>query len=141
MFVCVLLPWCARVSQGLGGRHRAKGLRERSDQGELEPRACPVPFTCVCRVQGGVRADRWYPDVTEQKDSRQTNMMLNLWVTAGSADADPFGSADADPFVCFEAHQPSSESNAATGRPFAPAETTHSDTEKPAAWRRRQEYP
>ena len=28
MVVCMLLPCCARVSQGLGRRHRAKGLRD-----------------------------------------------------------------------------------------------------------------
>ena len=55
--------------------------------------------------------------------ARQTNMMLNLRVTARSTSAGPIRP--------FEAHQPSSESNAATGRPSALTGTTHRDTEHP----------
>ena len=55
--------------------------------------------------------------------ARQTNMMLNLWVTAGSTSAGPIRP--------FEAHQPSSASNAATGRPSALTGATHCDTENP----------
>ena len=62
------------------------------------------------------------------EDSRQTNMMVN-------------GSTSAGPMRPFEAHQPSSKSNAATGRPSAPTGTTHSDTENPSALGRRQESP
>ena len=63
----------------------------------------------------------------------QTNMMFNLWVTAGSTSAGAVRP--------FEAHQPSSESNAAPGRPSAPTGTTHSDTDNPSALGRRQESP
>ena len=48
-------------------------------------------------------------------------MMLKLKVTARFTSAGPIRP--------FEAHQPSSESNAATSRPSALTGTTHSDTE------------
>ena len=35
-----MLPRCARVLQGLVGRHHAKSSRERSGQGERHPLAC-----------------------------------------------------------------------------------------------------
>ena len=114
---------CCHGAQGchrdLCGRHRAKGLRDRSDEGELEPRSCRVPFMCVCRVQGGVCADSWYPDVWRVRRT----LMLKLRVTAGCT-----GAGAINP---LEAHQPSSESNAATGRPSALTGTTRSDTETP----------
>ena len=77
-------------------------------------------LSCVsCAVEGGVCADRWYPDV-----------WLGRRFSSDEHDVEFMGDGRVYRcrYVrCFLAHQHSSKSNA--GRPYAPAGTTHSATE------------